>query len=281
MDYIEVTINLTPRMPWSDILIAELADLGFESFVETPTGIQAYAPTTIGNVAEMLQQTSLADAKDVTVEVATSIIAHQNWNAQWEADFEPVIVDDRLAILAPFHDESAFENQHKIIIQPQMSFGTGHHQTTFLMSQFLMDLVPIPQKILDMGTGTGVLAILAEKKGCNDIVAVDIEPWSVENTIENAARNQCVHITALEGDVDCLTGRKFDMILANINKNILKAHLPAYAELLEENGLLYLSGFFFSDVTELTEEAAKSGFKVLEVREKETWAAIKLQKIQN
>jgi ribosomal protein L11 methyltransferase len=183
-----------------------------------------------------------------------------------------------LAILAPFHDESAFQNQHKIIIQPQMSFGTGHHQTTFLMSQFLMDLEPVPQHILDMGTGTGVLAILAEKRGCNDIVAVDIESWSVENTKENAVRNQCSHITALEGDVDCLTGMKFDMILANINKNILKAHLPAYADLLEENGLLYLSGFFFSDVTELTAEAAKSNFTVLEVREKETWAAIKLQK---
>ena len=278
MDYIEVTINLTPRMPWSDILIAELADLGFESFVETVTGIQAYAPESIGNVAAILQQTSLATANEVTVEMTTAVIAHQNWNAQWEADFEPVIVDDRLAILAPFHDESAFQNQHKIIIQPQMSFGTGHHQTTFLMSQFLMDLEPVPQHILDMGTGTGVLAILAEKRGCSDIVAVDIESWSVENTKENAVRNQCSHITALEGDVDCLTGMKFDMILANINKNILKAHLPAYAELLEENGLLYLSGFFFSDVTELKAEAAKSNFTVLEVREKETWAAIKLQK---
>lgn len=278
MDYIEVTINLTPRMPWSDILIAELADLGFESFVETATGIQAYAPESIGNVAAILQQTSLATANEVTVEMTTAVIAHQNWNAQWEADFEPVIVDDRLAILAPFHDESAFQNQHKIIIQPQMSFGTGHHQTTFLMSQFLMDLEPVPQHILDMGTGTGVLAILAEKRGCSDIVAVDIESWSVENTKENAVRNQCSNITALEGDVDCLTGMKFDMILANINKNILKAHLPAYADLLEENGLLYLSGFFFSDVTELTAEAAKSNFTVLEVREKETWAAIKLQK---
>ena len=278
MDYIEVTINLTPRMPWSDILIAELADLGFESFVETATGIQAYAPESIGNVAAILQQTSLAAANEVTVETTTAVIAHQNWNAQWEADFEPVIVDDRLAILAPFHDESAFQNQHKIIIQPQMSFGTGHHQTTFLMSQFLMDLEPVPQHILDMGTGTGVLAILAEKRGCSDIVAVDIESWSVENTKENAVRNQCSHITALEGDVDCLTGMKFDMILANINKNILKAHLPAYADLLEENGLLYLSGFFFSDVTELKAEAAKSNFTVLEVREKETWAAIKLQK---
>lgn len=278
MDYIEVTIYLTPRMPWSDILIAELADLGFESFIETPSGIQAYAPESIGNVAEILKQTSLAAANDVTVEMTTAIIAHQNWNAQWEADFEPVIVDNRLAILAPFHDESSFISQHKIIIQPQMSFGTGHHQTTFLMSQFLMDLEPVPQQILDMGTGTGVLAILAEKRGCNNIVAVDIEPWSVENTKENALRNKCSHITALEGDVDCLSGMKFDAILANINKNILKAHLPAYAELMNDNGLLYLSGFFFSDVTELTEVAAKSNFKVLEVREKETWAAIKLQK---
>jgi ribosomal protein L11 methyltransferase len=278
MDYIELTINLTPRNPWAEILIAELADLGFESFIETTSGIQAYAPQTIGNIPTLLEETSINNNEDVIASIETKIIPHQNWNAQWEADFEPVVVDHRLVILAPFHDQYAFSNELKILIQPQMSFGTGHHQTTFLMSQYLLDLSNMPQRILDMGTGTGVLAILAEKRGATEILAVDIEPWSVENTAENAARNNCKHIKAIEGDIDAIVGVKFEVILANINKNVLKAHLPHYAQLLEEKGLLYLSGFFASDVEELTACAAAVGLTVVEVREKETWASMKLIK---
>ncbi|MCC6701860.1 MAG: 50S ribosomal protein L11 methyltransferase [Fluviicola sp.] len=278
MDYIELTINLTPRNPWAEILIAELADLGFESFIETEQGIQAYAPQTIGNVAALLEETSMNNNEALQAEFETKVIPHQNWNAQWEADFEPVVVDERLVILAPFHDQYAFSNDLKIIIQPQMSFGTGHHQTTFLMSQYLLDLPQMPKKVLDMGTGTGVLAILAEKRGADDILAVDIESWSVENTVENAIRNHCKHIKALEGDIDAIVGVKFGIILANINKNVLKAHLPHYANLLENEGLLYLSGFFTSDVEELTACAAEVGLKLEEVREKETWASMKLMK---
>lgn len=278
MDYIELTINLSPRNPWAEILIAELADLGFESFIETENGLQAYAPETIGNIAALLEETSLNNNEELTSEVETKLIPHQNWNAQWEADFEPVVVDERLVILAPFHDQASFKNDLKIIIQPQMSFGTGHHQTTFLMSQYLLDLPEVPKKVLDMGTGTGVLAILAEKRGANEILAVDIEPWSVENTAENALRNHCQHIQALEGDIDAIVGAKFGIILANINKNVLKAHLPHYASLLDKNGLLYLSGFFTSDVEELTTCAAAVGFVLEEVREKETWASMKLIK---
>jgi ribosomal protein L11 methyltransferase len=276
MDYLEVKIEVTPRNPWSEILVAELADLGFESFVDSETGVDAYAPATIGELANLFSQTSLADNPEVKMNYSSTVIPHQNWNAEWEANFEPVVIDERLVILAPFHDISSFQHESKIIIQPQMSFGTGHHQTTFLMSQYMLDLPEIPKKVLDMGTGTGVLAILAEFKGAEEILAVDIEPWSVENTKENAERNNCSKIKALEGDIEVTFGNKFGLILANINKNVLKAHLPAYASICETGGLLYLSGFFETDVAELTSEAKKVGFELVEVRTKETWASMKL-----
>jgi ribosomal protein L11 methyltransferase len=276
MDYLEVKIEVTPRNPWSEILVAELADLGFESFVDSETGVDAYAPVTIGDLSNLFSQTSLNENPEVQINYTSTVIPHQNWNAEWEANFEPVVVDERLVILAPFHDISSFQHESKIIIQPQMSFGTGHHQTTFLMSQYLLDLPEVPKKVLDMGTGTGVLAILAEFKGAEEILAVDIEPWSVENTKENAERNNCSKIKALEGDIEVTFGNKFGLILANINKNVLKAHLPSYASICETGGLLYLSGFFETDVAELTSEAKNVGFELVEVRTKETWASMKL-----
>lgn len=277
MDYLELTIEVVPKHPWADILLAEMAELGFESFVETPQGFQAYAPVTLGDVDALLQQTSVAAQSTVTLMVKTVIIPHQNWNAQWEADFEPVLVGERLAILAPFHDRSKFSANHIIELLPQMSFGTGHHQTTYLMSEYMLDLNELPAKVLDMGTGTGVLAILAEQLGAQEILAVDIEPWSVDNTRDNAQRNDCTKIEARLGDIDVVDG-DFGLILANINKNILKRHMPSYVSLLNSGGFLYLSGFFRSDVTELEEVASNLGMTLLEVREKETWAAMKLQK---
>jgi ribosomal protein L11 methyltransferase len=277
MDYVEVTIDLQPRDPWAEVLIAELAELGFESFVETTTGIQAFAPVTIGSVDELLATTSLQLNTEVAFTKTETIIPHQNWNAQWEADFEPVEVDDRLVILAPFHDASVYEGRQQIIIQPQMSFGTGHHQTTYLMSQYLLDMNS-PTKVLDMGTGTGVLAILAEKLGATDILAIDIEPWSVENTVENAARNSCKHIRTATGDSDLITETDFGLILANINKNILKKQLPIYHGAMVPQGILLLSGFFVTDAAEMIELGEELGFEHLETVEKETWAAVKLLK---
>ena len=165
MDYFELTVNMEPRDPWSDILVAELAELGFESFVETDQGIQAYAPIQIGDVSSILKETCIHNNEEIRVDWKLEEIPHQNWNAVWEESFDPVLVDSRLAIIAPFHDPNDFPNRELIVIQPQMSFGTGHHQTTYLMSQFLLDLHLLPERVLDMGTGTGVLAILAEKKG--------------------------------------------------------------------------------------------------------------------
>lgn len=280
MDYFELTIDIKPREPWADILVAELADFGFESFVETETGIQAYAPVQIGDVSSILKETCIHENAEIEVSWNLSEIPHQNWNATWEASFDPVLVDSRLAIIAPFHQAADFPNRELIVIQPQMSFGTGHHQTTYLMSQFLLDLHLLPERVLDMGTGTGVLAILAEKKGAKDILAVDIESWSVENTLENAARNSCSKIRGLLGDIDSIEEGNFGVILANINKNVLKRHMPDYAKLCSNNGLLYLSGFFTSDVAELEQTAKSVGFELVETRDKETWASMKLQKVE-
>lgn len=280
MDYFELTVNIEPRDPWSDILVAELAESGFESFVETESGIQAYAPIQIGDVSTILKETCIHDNPEIRVDWKLEEIPHQNWNATWEESFDPVLVDSRLAIIAPFHDAGEFPNRELIVIQPQMSFGTGHHQTTYLMSQFVLDLHLLPERLLDMGTGTGVLAILAEKKGAQDILAVDIESWSVENTLENAARNGCTKIRGLLGDIDLIEEKDFGVILANINKNVLKRHLPDYAKLCSDNGLLFLSGFFTSDVSELEEAAKKVGFELIEVRDKETWASMKLKKVE-
>lgn len=278
MDYLELTVDLTPRNPWAEILVAQLADMGFESFVDTESGIQAYGQVALVDVKQMEQETLLnRELEDVSVEFSSKIIEQQNWNALWEADFQPVEVEDKMTILAPFHDKSNATGL-LIEIQPQMSFGTGHHQTTWMMSKALLDLEKIPSRVLDMGTGTGVLAILAEKLGAQTILAIDIEDWSVENTKENAVRNQCTKIEALHGDVDLLVGQTFDLILANINKNILKSHMAQYATCIETGGILMLSGFFETDTTELIDVAAQFGLELSQLMTKETWAALILTK---
>lgn len=278
MDYLELTVNLTPRDPWAEILVSQLAEYGFESFVDTETGIQAYGQADQIDLGTVKAETLLANAMD-EVEVSTEekIIPQQNWNALWESDFHPVEVEGRMTILAPFHDKA---NAEGIIIeiQPQMSFGTGHHQTTWMMSKALLDLPEVPAKVLDMGTGTGVLAILAEKLGAEEILAIDIEDWSVENTISNAERNGCTKITALHGDVDLIENKTFDLILANINKNILKSHIRQYADCLPQGGMLMLSGFFESDAEELVAAGKAVGLSHTGTLTKETWAALTLVK---
>jgi len=204
-------------------------------------------------------------------------IAQQNWNAKWEADFVPVYIEDKLSIVAPFHDVSARRNR-VIEIEPKMSFGTGHHQTTYLVCQKMFDLAFDDKLVLDMGTGTGVLAILAEQLGAKKIIAIDIEPWSIENTMLNASRNGCIAIEGIIGGVDEIPELKYDFILANINKNVLKAQLPRYAQLLTMDGDLLLSGFFKTDVPELEALAIELGFTLISIEEKETWALMHLNK---
>jgi len=284
MDYFELIVEIVPRDPWSEILVAELAEGGFESFVDTENGIMAYAPVTEVDIENPFKNTFLdpeiMDAKDHSdfeVKWRCNTIPKQNWNEVWEKDFHPVHVDDLVTIYAPFHDPSAIRGLG-VEILPKMSFGTGHHQTTYLMTKSLFKCTPLPKNILDMGTGTGVLAIIAEKLGAENILAVDIEPWSAENTIENAERNNCKNIKVKCGDIDILGEELFDMILANINKNVLKKHLPYYAEKLTKGGILLLSGFFTTDAMELQLFAKNYNFNLIAEESLETWALLKLIK---
>ena len=278
MDYSEYRLCPIPFEPWNEILVASLSDVGFESFMEDENELLAYISSQneeVSSINALLN--SFNENKEMTLTWVRKNIEHQNWNALWEADFEPVFVDDRLSIVAPFHGASVRKN-HVIEIDPKMSFGTGHHQTTFLMCQQILNLELVDKLVLDMGTGTGVLAILAEQLGAREIIAIDIESWSVENTKWNAERNGCTKIDAIEGGASLIPLLNFDFVFANINKNILKDQLPIYSQVLSEGGTLLLSGFFNSDVSELLFVAEKLNLVLESVHEKETWALIKLQK---
>lgn len=279
MNYYEIDFQVNPKNPWSDILSSELADLGYESFVETENGMKAYGPVNSINLEHLIQLPGLIKGMNSEVEINYAIneIQEKNWNAAWEADFEPVFVNNRLAILAPFHSKE-LEKELTIWIQPQMSFGTGHHQTTWMMAKMLLEMSSMPVSILDMGSGTGVLAILVEKLDGKEILAIDVEDWAYENCIENAKRNHCKEITALLGDVDLIDGKSFELILANINKNVLKEQLPSYSKTLKKNGTLLLSGFFESDVDELVAFASNHGFSYNKHITRDNWACIKLIK---
>ncbi|MFA7274005.1 MAG: 50S ribosomal protein L11 methyltransferase [Crocinitomicaceae bacterium] len=278
MDTFAFHIELFPNQPWSEIAIAWLSEVGFDAFEETETGLIAYASETgIENPENSKAEIeNWAKESDIQTNIEIVRIPQENWNARWESDFHPVSVEDRLIIVAPFHDKPKTGGL-VVEIQPQMSFGTGHHQTTWMMSKALLDLDFLPEKVLDMGTGTGILAILAEKLGAKEIEAIDIEEWSAENTRENVIRNGCSTITTYHGDIELIEGKKFGLILANINKNVLKSHLSRYKDSLVPGGVLMLSGFFETDVKELMELARENGFQKQKEFNKETWAALQLQ----
>lgn len=276
MDYIELILNVNPKKPWTEILIGELSDFGFESFTEENNKLQAYIP--VDDYEKDKVNSFLEDfaKKDLTLNFEEKLIPSQNWNETWESDFEPVRVDDKLLIRAPFHEyEEGFEEV--IEIQPQMSFGTGHHQTTYLLSKVLFDIDLVDKTVLDVGTGTGILGILASKKGAKSIIGTDIESGACENALENIARNNVLNFSILEGDLDIVPKEKYDVIIANINKNVLKNHLKGYAERSEDGTILLLSGFFETDVPELIEFAEKLDFKHDKTHLNDSWAVIQFK----
>jgi ribosomal protein L11 methyltransferase len=276
MDYIELDIKVTPRQPGTDLLISELAESGFESFVETENGFLAYIPTKEFSESSVssIQQ---FDNEIGKVEFSQKTIPAQNWNAEWERDYQPILISNKLLIRAPFH-ESISDIDMELIIQPQQSFGTGHHPTTRLMAEKLLTMPLDGRYVLDMGCGTGVLAILANKLGASSVLGIDIESNSVENARENVNRNQAAHVTIEEGTENQLAGRKFDVILANINKNVLMKAMPVYSNALNENGELLLSGFFLTDVEELKNEAHKNGLMYSATETDGEWALLHFKK---
>lgn len=277
MDYLKISFQIEPRQPWTEILVDALADIEFESFTEDDKQLQAYIPATDFRAADMEHLLAEYKERGVSIEYSQEVIPAQNWNAVWESDFDPVQVDDRLLIRAPFHPPND-QCDLEIVIQPKMSFGTGHHQTTFLLAQVMLEMDFQQKKVLDVGTGTGILGILAARLGASSIIGTDIEPGAIENARENIERNAIQHFTVIEGDIDIVSPDDYDMIIANINKNVLQSHLEAYANRLKKGGQLLLSGFFEADVAELSDSARKHGFKTKEIYNYETWAVLLCEK---
>jgi ribosomal protein L11 methyltransferase len=279
MNYYELQLQLTHFDDWHDILVAYLAELDYESFMEEAPLLKAYIPEERYNGAEL--QTLLGELQAKGAQIAAfevALMPQQNWNATWEAQFEPVFINDNLRIVAPFHELPPFEGL-EITILPKMSFGTGHHQTTHLICQQMLCMELKDKLVLDMGAGTGVLAILAELLGASNIFAIEIEAWSAENILENIALNDSKKITAIHGGAPEIPALAFDVILANINKNVLLEQLPAYSTALAPNGLLLLSGFFGTDAPDLIASAANVGFEWLRTELRENWAVVLLKKL--
>jgi ribosomal protein L11 methyltransferase len=274
MDYIQYRFRCVPVKPTTEILISFLAELKFESFVETENGLEAYVAASDDEESLVKQVLQRMEGE---ISYQREHIKEQNWNAQWESDYEPVCVGEVFRVRAPFHaTEEGFK--HDIIIQPQMSFGTGHHATTWLMLQEMSRMPLAGNSVLDAGSGTGVLAIAAMKCGAATAFAYDIEDWAYENTIQNVALNN-VEVEVVKGDVSAVRGTDFGLILANINKNVLKDDMGDFSSLLQAKGSLLLSGFFLTDVQELTEHAAKNHLKVTAINKKDEWAQLTLQKL--
>jgi ribosomal protein L11 methyltransferase len=272
--YYAYSFEVRPTQPGTDILMSMLGDLGFESFVENEKGFEAYIPENAENTAE----DHFPEFEDFVYTWNKEKIEQTNWNAEWEKNFDPVLVDDLLIIRAPFH-EPVKSVKHEIVIMPKMSFGTGHHDTTWLMCKQLFELNLQNKSVLDMGCGTGVLAILAKKLGAGKTVGIDIDEWSVENSRENCVNNNCTEIELKLGNKELLENYAFfDVILANINKNVLKEQLPYYAKLLNSNATLLLSGFFTTDTEELQKQAESLGLTLIQTYSRNNWAVMKLGK---
>lgn len=277
MNYVELNISVEPRAPWIEILIAQLSEIDFESFTENNGQLQAYIQESLINTEQVNQVINSMKEHTNSISYTTKSIEEENWNATWEADFQPVTIEDKLIIRAPFHaTQHGFKEE--VIIQPQMSFGTGHHQTTWLLSSLLCEKDFHNLTVLDSGTGTGVLAILALKRGAKNVIGTDIESGAVENALENFDRNNLPNAAIRLGDIDCVTERNFDVIIANINKNVLKSHLPHYSQRTKTAGELYLSGFFVTDIEELIEVAENCNYLHEASFNKDEWAVLKFIK---
>ncbi|MFV1447765.1 50S ribosomal protein L11 methyltransferase [Maribacter sp. HS] len=270
--YIEYRFTVKPKEPASDILIAELGKAGFESFVEEEDDVLAYIQKSDWS-SDILDDIYILGNSNFEITYQYKEIAQENWNATWEQNFQPIIVDDVCMIRAPFHEK--IQVDYDIVIEPKMSFGTGHHETTHMMLQHILQLDVENKTVLDMGSGTGVLAILAGMRGATNIDAIDIDNWCYLNAKENVARNNMDFISVYEGDVTLLKDKKYDLIIANINRNILLADLPSYAKCLNKGGVLLLSGFYTEDLEMISQKCTELELKFEKNLERNNWVAAK------
>ncbi len=273
-NYLEFDFKISPLQPWNEILMAELIEVGFDSFTEEHEGILAYIPKDIFDEKE-LSSIALLNNEEIKISYSYREMPNINWNEEWEKNFEPIYVADKVLIRAEFHEPNP--NLHEIVIQPKMSFGTGHHPTTHLMIEQMLEMDFKDKTVLDMGCGTSVLAIFAKQRGAGRTVAIDIDEWSVENSKENAVRNN-VELNISLGTADNLGSEKFDIILANINRNILISDIPTYEGVLNSGGQLLLSGLCFFDVDDILEVCTKANFVLKNRQQREEWMSLLLEK---
>lgn len=275
MNYFQYTF--TPlEFSQTEILIALLSELGFESFVENEKTLDAFISEQLCNALETGFTEEILRIVPGTFE--SKLIAEKNWNAEWESNYPLVEVDGLCRIRAPFHANTA-GFKYDIVIEPKMSFGTAHHETTFQMIQYILEDDMLDKSVLDMGCGTGVLAILAAKKGAKSIVAVDNDEWAYRNSLENIQMNNASHIKVYLGDAGLSHLDKYDVLIANINRNILLNDIPVYSKMVYTGGKLYLSGFYSEDLPLITAKAMEYGFNFASKKEKNNWIAACFNKV--
>lgn len=274
MDYLEFKIKCLEE--FREILIAELSEIGFDSFLETEEGIEVYAPSdSFDRVA--FEEVINAYNKPAQITVTEGQVAKVNWNEEWEKNYDPIAVDDLVYVRASFHPaQEGFK--HEIVINPKMSFGTGHHATTFQMLRLQGEIDHQGKRVLDVGSGTGILAIMAHLLGANEVEAFDIDDWCVENGNENFALNGLSIQMSLGTIREIKPEGTYDIVLANINKNVLLDELEVYASLVKSGGNLLLSGFYTGDIADLMDVAEPLGFELVKTSEKNQWAALVLKK---
>ena len=278
MKYFEFTFNTSPCTETvNDVLAAVLGETGFESFVEREGGLSAYIQQSLCN--EETIKNALADFPLPDTQITYSYVEAEdkNWNEEWEKNFfQPIVIGDRCVIHSTFHTDVP-KAEYDIVINPQMAFATGHHETTSLIIGELLDSELQGKSLLDMGCGTSILAILARMRGAAPCTAIDIDEWCVRNSIENIELNQVTDITVEQGDAAALAGKgPFDIVIANINRNILLNDMKQYVACMHPGSELYMSGFYVDDIPVIREEAERNGLSFVHHKEKNRWAAVRL-----
>ena len=278
MDYYELLFTTHPTEDYQqDLLIDALADIGFDTFEEIESGFKAYIPEGDFN-KESLEENLAPYHEMFSFSYQLNVIQQKNWNEIWESNFEPIQIRDKVYVRATFHQPKP-EFPLEIVIDPKMAFGTGHHETTSMMMDLMLDADFSEKKVLDMGCGTGILAILASKLGAKDITAIDYDPVCYDSTIENSALNGIVNIKAVCGSKEVIPDAQYDIILANINRNILLDQMERYSEVLKGGGEIYFSGFYESpDLDIIKEEAAQYGLTYINHKKTKDWVAAKFIK---
>lgn len=279
MKYLEFSFRTLPCTETvNDVLSAVLGEAGFESFVEQPSGINAYIQKDLYDEEAFKEAITNFPLPDTRIEYSYQEAEDKDWNEEWEKNFfQPIIIGDRCVIHSTFHQDVP-QAEYDIVINPQMAFGTGHHETTSLIIGELLDNDLQGKSLLDMGCGTSILAILARMRGAAPCTAIDIDEWCVRNSLENISLNSVDCIDVFQGDASSLEGKgPFDIIIANINRNILLNDLPQYVRCMHPGSELYMSGFYIDDIPVIQAEAERNGLHLVHHREKNRWAAVKFE----